>query len=285
MAKLPDTVSTIDDVLEHGEMNWEAQQHTLITNGGVDVPTHKALVRSDNNHVLGVVGSKYEPIQNSTAFAFMDALVQSHKAKYEYLYSLENGARTIVQAHIDDNFEVRHGDRIASYITMMNSFDGSTPFKVFFTPIRLFCTNQLGASWRNKKESISVRHTATAQERAEQAFEVLCKAQEYFERFKEHSKILAQKIMDKEMVETFLKDVMGESESTRKKNQIEEVTKLANEGKGNNGKTLWDWYNGVTEYVDHNRIKNDEKRLTSAMVGSGATLKDKAWNVALKMVA
>jgi len=276
-------LKTIDDVLEHQHLNWDAEQHELITNGGVDVPTHKALVRSDNRSVLGVVGSGYTPVQNSEAFAFMDALVQEHSASYEYVHSFNGGSRMVVQAHIDNNFEVRKGDRIASYITMVNSFDGTTPFKVYFTPIRMFCTNQLGASWRNKQQSISVRHTVNARERADDAFKVLSSAQKYFDRFQELSRVLAQKSLDKKLVEEFIRQTMGEKDSTRHQNQVTEIMRLTEEGKGNGGGTVWDLYNGVTEYVDHFRIKNDEKRLASAMVGSGATLKDKAWTAALRV--
>ena len=275
--------NSIVEVLETNNMNWIAEQHEMFTTAGTSIPNHKAIVRSDNNSVLGVVGKGYEPVQNHDAFAFMDILVQNHDAKYEYLYEIDGGSRLIVQAKIDSDFTVRRGDQISSYITMINSFDGSTPFKIFYTPIRLFCTNQLGGAIAKAKNSVSIRHTKNVAQRTEEAFEILGMANDYFVAYKEQAKKLANKSLDKGLVDKFLEEVIGTPDSTRRQNQFDEIKELIESGKGNKGESLWDAYNGVTEYVDHFRIKNDEKRLASAMVGSGAGIKEKAWQVAVKM--
>jgi len=42
----------------------------------------------------------------------------------------------------------------------------------------------------------------------------------------------------------------------------------------------------VTEYVDHHRrARTDDHRLDAAWFGAGATLKQKAWDEAMKLVA
>jgi len=282
---IPDNLTSIDEVLEATNMMWIAEQHELITGSGINVPNHKAIVRADNKAVLGIVGQNYQPVQNTTAFAFLDTLVQKNKAVYENVFEVDNGSRMIVQAKLDNDFDVRAGDTVASYITMMNSFDGSTPFKVFFTPIRLFCTNQLTRAWRSKADSITIKHTANVEAKADEAFKVLCAAQKYFEQFKVQSIIMAQKILDKKMVENFISSIFNEEEkrSTKTYNIIDEVLELSENGKGNNGNTVWDLYNGVTEYVDWYRGKDDDKRIASALLGSGNALKDKAWVAAVNL--
>ena len=77
-------LKNIEDVLDATNCNWEAEQHPLITGGGVNVSSHKALVKNTEQSILGIVGNNYQPVQNSTAFAFMDSLVQKHEAEYEY---------------------------------------------------------------------------------------------------------------------------------------------------------------------------------------------------------
>jgi phage/plasmid-like protein (TIGR03299 family) len=276
---------TIESLLEESGMNWFAEEQELITAGGIHVPKNKALVRSDNNHVLGVVGNRYEPVQNSTAFAFLDTLTKDEQATYQYFYNIDGGSKVIVQAKIDNgDFDVRRGDAIESYITMINSFNGTTPFKVFFTPIRLFCTNQLNAALKNATSNIVIRHTKTAEAKAEEAFAVLGKAKHYFDEFKKTAQALAQKTYDSKMVDMFLNEVMGEAESTRMTNQHEAVVDLAENGKGNNGESIWDLYNGYTEYVDHYASKDESKRLASAMVGVGFNKKAKAWDTAVSML-
>jgi phage/plasmid-like protein (TIGR03299 family) len=274
--------SSIDEVLESANMHWIAEQHEIFSGSGVSIPNHKALIRSDNNHVLGIVGKKYEPIQNFQAFSFLDEIVKANKAKYEYLYTVDGGAKIIVQAKIDSSFEVRKGDQIDTYITMMNSFDGKMPLRAFFTSKRLFCLNQLRGAIKHKFDSVSIRHTKNMVAKVEEAFKVLGMAEDYFVSFKEHAKAMAQKALDKKMIDKMLNEVMGEKESTRTENQKDEIVNLINSGKGNNGSSIWDFYNGIVEYSDHFRVNDEEKRLANNLVGSGLTLKEKAWEVSLK---
>jgi phage/plasmid-like protein (TIGR03299 family) len=231
---------------------------------------------------LGVVGKNYEPMQNHTAFAFLDEIVKANKAQYEYLYSVDGGAKIIVQAKIDNSFEVRKGDQVDTYITMINSFDGKMPLRAFFTSKRLFCLNQLRGALRNAFDSVSIRHTKNMNGKVEEAFKVLGMAQEYFDSFKQHAIIMAQKTLDKNMIDNMLDEVMGKTDSTRQENQRDEIKKLIDSGKGNNGSSVWDFYNGIVEFSDHFRVKDDEKRLANNLIGSGLTLKESAWDVSMK---
>jgi phage/plasmid-like protein (TIGR03299 family) len=285
----------ISTVLEELDVNWNADERPLFAQGGIDsagnvlsdvsIDSHKALVRSDNQHPLGIVGSRYEPVQNTTAFAFLDAIILDEKATYENIWLIDGGARMIVQAKVSDaSFDIRPGDALEGYITMINSFNGTTPFKVFFTTIRMWCQNQLNAAIKNMMVNISLRHTKSVLDNVEDSLRVFGKSQEYFKHFQETATMLANKQMDAKMVDAFLADVMGEAESTRKENQHKVVTDLAENGMGNNGQTLWDWYNGVTEYVDHHSNKNEGKRMASALVGHGFNLKQKAWDTATAML-
>ena len=49
-----------------------------------DVPNAFATVRTDTNVVLGVVGSRYEPVQNRDAFSFFDPLVDRGESFVSY---------------------------------------------------------------------------------------------------------------------------------------------------------------------------------------------------------
>jgi hypothetical protein len=91
-------------------------------------------------------------------------------------------------------------------------------------------------------------------------------------------------MVDKKMVEEFLNSVIGPEKSTRSTNNRSEVLEAFRKGKGNNGETLWDLYNGVTEWVDHNRGNDDEKRMASSLVGSGFNMKTQAWESAMNYI-
>jgi hypothetical protein len=53
-------------------------------------------------------------------------------------------------------------------------------------------------------------------------------------------------------------------------------------GKGNNGKTMWDAYNSITEYVDH--TKNYSDPVASIGFGWGKNIKQHAFKVGSKFI-
>lgn len=85
-----------------------------------------------------------------------------------------------------------------------------------------------------------------------------------------------------------------DGESTRTKNVRQELHRLFEEGIGHTmpaiRHTTWTALNAVTEYVDHYRstrgktsIERASNRLDSAWFGSGARLKERAWELAMLM--
>jgi len=273
----------IVDVFDVSNLNWTAEPTELITQTGASVASHRGIVRSDNNQVIGLVGNRYKIIQNYEAFAYLDVLCEEYDATYQYVYTIDNGRLCIMQAKVNGGFEVRKGDTVDKYITAVNSFDGSTMMLAYFTTRRLWCDNQLRGSLREAKDKIAIRHTGTAQDKMKEAFRVFHKSMEYFKAFEQKCKVLAQKVADSQMVDKFLNDIIGEGTSKRKINTREKITELFERGKGNNGTSAWDLYNGLTEYIDHYRGSSDEKRLASSLVGNGTILKAKAFQTALSL--
>ena len=48
----------------------------------IDVHKKQAIIREDNNTVIGIVGNKYKMVQNMEVFNALDALVDSGDARY-----------------------------------------------------------------------------------------------------------------------------------------------------------------------------------------------------------
>jgi hypothetical protein len=75
--------------------------------------------------------------------------------------------------------------------------------------------------------------------------------------------------------------------STRLKNIMEEVVKLAEAGRGNElpsvRNTLWTAYNGVSEWLGYNRGRSGDNRLNSLWFGDGASINRRALAAALEM--
>ena len=70
------------DAIVHAGLDWTVATRPMVTfdaengaKGFVAVPDHYATVRETDDKVLGVVGSRYTPIQNLECFDFMDTIV------------------------------------------------------------------------------------------------------------------------------------------------------------------------------------------------------------------
>lgn len=276
-------VGTAEEALELMGAKFTVSKAKLTAKGNVVVPSHCATMREDTNQVLGVVGSRYGVIQNAEAFAFFDTVVASHDAQYTSGALMHNGAWTILQAKVNGEREVRKGDGLQNYITLVNGHDGRQPFKAWFTPIRLWCMNQVRGILRNIADAVTVRHTANASDRVQEALRVLGCSREYFEHFIGVAEKLTQVAATSDMVEKFLAEVMGESERKPSQTRRDHVRHLIEHGRGNTGETLWDVYNGLTEWADWYRVEgDDEDRRLRVSLWSGG-LKERAWSTVTKM--
>ena len=75
--------------------------------------------------------------------------------------------------------------------------------------------------------------------------------------------------------------------STRTKNIMEEIVRLAESGRGNDlasiRGTYWSAYNGVSEWLTYNRGRSEDNRLNSLWFGDSALVNRHALEVALHM--
>ena len=117
-------------------------QEPIITDEGVrtpppiPVPDMFATVR-DNPIVtgqidyLGVVGTKYEPVQNESSCAVLDAITDESGAHFETAGALRGGRETFVTMKLPKTmtFQGRDGseDTTEWYLAALNSHDGYLP--------------------------------------------------------------------------------------------------------------------------------------------------------------
>lgn len=276
------SVSSSLEALEHAKCCWIAEPQQLITAAGKDVESHKAMVRSDTGAIIGIVGKDWTPIQNAEAFAFFDTIVKEKGMSYIKAKEIDGGSKVFLQAKVSTG-EVRKGDIVENRLTLVNAFNGSSSFMIRMTPMRLVCTNGLLSADKAHSIHVRIRHTRSAKERYEQALMIFAGAQKAFQTFLDASRALTQKMVDKEMVRRFLNSTFGDenNESARIRNQKNDSFILSQAGAGNGQGTLWDLYNGVTDFVDHARSKNPEQAEVSALFGSGSHIKERAFSAAL----
>lgn len=271
------------EALKTAGLNYIVEQspHLISTTGKVS-DISKGLYRSDTNQELGSVGVGYEPVQNVKAFSFFDTICQTHGAIYKSAMAFDGGAKVILKAEFPQPVTIAKDDDVMKQFILVNGFNGAVGLHANFMLERLICTNGLRAMVPDAESSVHLKHTKNIEFKMEDAMKVLTQGLNYFDKFIEMSKVLAQKTVDTQMVDKFIDDVFGEAKSIKAENKQANILNLFENGKGNKGNTAWDLYNAVVEHVDYFHGK-DENRLATSIIGSGVNVKEKAFKIAMAL--
>lgn len=291
--------ATAREAIEAAGLDYLAELKVIQTTDGVPVSSRKAVVRSDSGDVLGVVGNSYVPVQNHQAFGFLDDVVADGDLRYHTAGALGKGERIWMLAKLPDDIRAKGSDDITEkYLLLSNSHDGSSSLRVHFTPIRVVCSNTLAiATRKGQGQGVSIIHKGDLASKVRQAQEVLGFAKRFYQDVQEQIDRLAQHHPSPRQLEEYFRQAYPDSPdgpSARTKNIRDEFLRLFEQGIGHDmpeiRQTTWTALNAVTEYVDHYRSTRGQtpydrvsNRLESAWFGSGARLKERAWDLALKM--
>jgi phage/plasmid-like protein (TIGR03299 family) len=176
-------------------MDWPVKKQQLfyVDHNG-DTQTADSIfgiVRTDTGRILGSVGNRYKPIQNSEGFEFLDSLLSKFGAKYESAGALHGGKKVWMLAHMpEQGFTINGGDRQEAYVLFENSHDGSGAAEVYPTSVRVVCANTLRMSHKDSAKGMSIRHTGDVKDKIKQAQKALNIAVEDFADYKEKAEIL-----------------------------------------------------------------------------------------------
>jgi phage/plasmid-like protein (TIGR03299 family) len=293
LGKVLNNPPTTEQAIIEAGLDWtvlEEPIYRIQREGIVEVSTHKSLVRDVDEKLLGIVSKGYHPLQNGQAFNWFDPLLHEGDVTLEAAGSLKGGKRIWVLAKIQMKpLEIQDGDTIQPYLLLHNSHDGSTAVWIQFTPIRVVCWNTLSwaASSRHADEknhkAFRIRHHSNINENLALAQQALDLARQTFTYAVDEYKAMALKPMSSELLELYIGNIFQSDDPTEHK-AFPHILANFEEGRGNKGKTLWDAYNGFTEWLDHQRGKSEVSRLESAWFGESAKLRVKAHREALALL-
>lgn len=278
-------------------LDWKVETRSIMTNeeNPVEISTHNAVVRNDNNAVLGVVGTNYKPLQNSEAFEWFEPLVEDGLVTLETAGSLFNGKKIFVLANTNSQADVVKGDIVESFILLSNAHDGTQAVRVGFTPIRVVCNNTLTSAHNSDlSKLIRVVHTQSVVENLEMIRSLMDTVNSEFLATVEQYKELAKRDINQSDLEKYVKQVFSikklddiikgyeekeEIENFRKKlmERVEYYFDLEPAHK------TWNMYNAVNSYLNHDRGRTLETRYNSTWFGDNKAVDKKALELALKM--
>lgn len=302
--------ATAAECMEQAEMNFTVSSRPLsyMGNDGQSLPVSDkvAIVRDDTDQILSVMGDAYGIVQPQQAFDLLDALAGEGKASFCHAGMTKGGRRIFLQAKIGEEWIVggNPDENHQTYLTAMNSYDGSSGLEFYLGANRMFCLNQVNLIRKRAQQSFKLYHRKGIMGRMQEAARILGLAAEAQESYR-HS---IERLMEQEVSESYVADFLativpaeeklvdGVKEiATRAENRRREIEGLFRNGTGTFGKTRYDLWNGVTEYVDHfqggrvtqKRLNNadastdieGEQRFERAIFGAGARLKEHAFEL------
>jgi phage/plasmid-like protein (TIGR03299 family) len=303
--------ATSKEAIEAAGLDWEVQLRQVYF-AGLSAATGYSAVegsyvsvrtkKDEEDIALGIVGSKYAPLQNSEAFDFFDPLVKDGVATYETAGSLFEGRKVWILAKMKGVIEVGQGDTIDKNILLSNSHDGTSAVIGMITPIRVVCNNTLSAALGGRSAAkksgnhFSYRHTSSVQEKVKMAQMTLDAVTKQYDHLGKIWSKMAEIKMPPAMKLEYVKKVFPNKEDAKNSSRTStlrtEILTLMSRGTGMDmlsaHDTLWGAFNAVTEHTTHSisERKNSSRdtHVDNLWFGRLKDINDRAFDVALDVL-
>ena len=267
-----------------------------------ELPGAYATYRADNSQPLGIVGDKYEVVQNIDAFRFFDDAIGEGQAKWTHAGMLNGGRKIYVSAKLPFGMNI-NGDPVDNYLVFSNSHDGTSSVNIMFTPVRVFWTNKLNSAIKSADSYIRLRHTPSVKKQLANGAQILNAAKKLSNTTQEFYESLTKIKMSDEEVMKYIADLqLNEKEyealmqydskngykklmlrdyrtmevtgvSPRKANQISNTFAYYLDGIGQKqiAGTAWGAFNAITGFYSNVANLEGEKRVDSILYGGASS--------------
>jgi phage/plasmid-like protein (TIGR03299 family) len=266
-----------------------------------EIPGHKAVVRTDTNASLGIVGQAYKPLETERLIRFLELFTEKSGTYIESAGFVRNGAMIWLMASVG-TVEFLPNDPSRQFFLIRNTHDGSSHLEVGFTSRRIVCNNMLPSL---DKDSVSygIRHTQRMECHVSNIERVISAQYRQLDQFGQIMDRLCRRRLNlsqlKELSYRLIKaeapgapEVIEAEFEVKEPPAVSKIMELAESGQGTDipgvRGSAYGWLNAVTEYVDHHRKSRtlkgrdaDETKFESVIFGAGARLKNQAVRLAL----
>ena len=303
-----DYAPTSEEAIKVAHLDWTVSKRRLtwhLPDGSTGkVKSYFSMNRDDNNMVLGIVGSRYTPHQNSEGFKFLDKLLMDGKIRYEAAFALKGGRQVVLLARMPEVDSITEDDKCLRYICFAMSHDGSMGIFILPTSVRVVCANTLAMALESELKA-HVKHTEGKDDRLEKIGEWLSQYNEKFTLFRDHAQVIATRQYTEKQSQDYMATLFPppkDDASTRVKNNYKELRKslIASYNDASNQLpsvkgTWWQMYNTVSFHLDHNgnyKASSDaenpeqvrrENRFVDLLKGDASKLKRRAFELACEM--
>jgi phage/plasmid-like protein (TIGR03299 family) len=314
LGQVVDQAMTAEEAIKLANLDYQVEKAPLYAgievpqpDGGQEVPKiyspyedRVATYRTDTNEVLGLVGGRYEIVQNKEAFGFFDAIINEGEAIFETAGALGKGERIFVTAKLPNDLLV-NGEAMEKYIILTNSHDGSSSIIAGFTTVRIVCNNTLQAALSDLSNKVTIPHITGAKQKLSEAYRVMGIASKYMTEVNDVFEAMSRKTISDEQMNEFITKIFTpkvvktkneeelEKLSTRTKNIIDGTYAFAmthpTQTTVATKNTLFGAYNAVSGYYNYiKEFPTPEARFKSVQFGQGANRITEAFQLAHDML-
>ena len=270
---------------------------------------YHALVRKKDDVLLDVVSRRWEPVQNSEAFAFFEDFIRAGDMTMETAGSLQDGRRVFALAKLKDGFRLARAkkDVTESYLLFTNPHLYGHAVDIRFTPVRVVCMNTLILALGQKDSTYRVSFSHYQKFDVTAARALFQAARNRTAAYQEQADFLAAQRYSWAELQLYFGEIFKPLTPPRMKPFEEERSGPADASRSSGSNVLplprnalralevvesqpgakyapgtwWNAFNAVTYLTDH-EIGRDDTRLGSAWYGHGKTRKLKALDLALE---
>lgn len=226
----------------------------------------------------------YKVISNREILDVATEALKDVDAKITSAMSLENGKKFALSVNLGEDVLKVNNDEIHAHLNFISSHDGTMNLKAYDSTVRIVCMNTLRWSLEAAGEvGFTIRHTKNAELALTNLPELVNSILKGRVQFKEVMEYLATCKVDSNealaMAAGYFATETGNKLSTRSYNAATAIVDLFANGKGNNGRNLYDLVNGATQYWTSGdgvgRKSDSMTRLYKAEFGQAAEHKNR----------
>jgi phage/plasmid-like protein (TIGR03299 family) len=277
---------TAADVMEVAMLGgWDVRTEKVRTvMSNVRVPNKFATTRlhpkTGQREVLGLVGPRYQVVQNEQACELLDMIVGETGAHFETAGSLRGGREVFVTMKLPDTLTVAGTDAVDLYLAMCTSHDASRAGRVLITPIRIVCANTQAAAFADNKGEYTFRHTGDVTAKLADVRRGLGLVPSYLERFAEAAEKMADTQLEWPQLQAIthqlwpLGDDAGEPAYLKQLARDRDLKQLFEQAETQEAirGTAWAGYQAITEWLDHGQpAKSPHHRANKVLTDSTVT--------------
>lgn len=249
-------------------------------------PNRQVLFRSDDGAPLGLVGDGYKVVQPREVIEFFRSLAEDHGFELETAGVLFGGKKYWALARTPNNFKIGKKDEVKGHLMLATACDGSMSSIAKYVATRVVCNNTIQVALGEGGAVVRTRHNTEF--KADDVKSELGLFDAGWEKFKTQTLALSKRKMSQAEAVSYLIKLMGDETKAVEEQPHADTMKIIAEkfvtgnyiGHDLSGDSAWGLVNCVTEYVDHNRGRGQDRRLEYGWFGGGMDLKMKAFEVA-----